>query len=164
MRNDLVKKNIIIITIGLLLFYVLSIFSTSAVSRNSLEQQLINVSKIIYSQVEEAANDEELYKIIDSYTINQDWLRIVVADSTGLILKDSTNDSVGNPYYTYLEENEIKFIDNHESEFKKTYISDEEICFITKLNDNYILRTSVVYESDTELILTNLFSISRHKS
>jgi len=157
MRNDLVKKNIIIITIGLLLFYVLSIFSTSAVSRNSLEQQLINVSKIIYSQVEEATNDEELYKIIDSYTINQDWLRIVVADSTGLILKDSTNDSVGNPYYTYLEENEIKLIDNHESEFKKTYISEEEICFITKLNDNYILRTSVVYESDTELILTNLF-------
>ena len=48
MRNDLVKKNIIIITIGLLLFYVLSIFSTSAVSRNSLEQQLINNFRYIY--------------------------------------------------------------------------------------------------------------------
>ena len=139
MRNDLVKKNIIIITIGLLLFYVLSIFSTSAVTRNSLEQQLINVSKVIYTQVEKATNDEELYKIIDSYTINQDWLRIVVADSTGLILKDSTDDSVGNPYYTYLEENEIKLINDHESESKRSYISEEEICNMEEIKDLEII-------------------------
>ena len=131
MRDDLVKKNIIIITIGLLLFYILSIFSTSSVSRRSLEQQLVSVSKVIYTQVDEVVSIDDLYKLVDTYTIDQDWLRIVIADADGLILKDSTDDSIGSPYYSFLEKSELEIVQNYDSENDRLYLHDEEIFFIT---------------------------------
>ena len=157
MRDDLVKKNIIIITIGLLLFYILSIFSTSSVSRRSLEQQLVSVSKVIYTQVDEVVSIDDLYKLVDTYTIDQDWLRIVIADADGLILKDSTDDSIGSPYYSFLEKSELEIVQNYDSENDRLYLHDEEIFFITMVDDNVIIRTSVIYENDIELILVNLF-------
>lgn len=157
MRDDLIKKNILIISIGLLIFYILSIFATSSVSRNTLEQQLINVSKVINTQVKETITEDELYKLVDSYTMDQDWLRIVIADSNGTILKDSSDDSVGNPYYSSLEKNELEIVNTNEKERDRLYIKDEQIFFITKINNDIIVRTSVIYASDTELILTNLF-------
>ena len=157
MRDDLIKKNILIISIGLIIFYILTIFATSSVSKNTLEQQLINVSKVINTQVKATVTEDELYKLVDSYTIEQDWLRIVIADSNGIILKDSSDDSVGSPYYSILEKNELDILKSAEKDSDRLYIKEEQIFFITKINDDIIVRTSVIYDSDTELILTNLF-------
>ena len=56
-----------------------------------------------------------------------------------------------------LEKNELEIVNTNEKERDRLYIKDEQIFFITKINNDIIVRTSVIYASDTELILTNLF-------
>lgn len=156
MRDEIIKRNTIIILISLLLFFIVSLFITSYTSRKSMEQQLINVSTVINNQITETNSQSELEDVIYVFTKNQDWLQIVISNSKGVILIDSSNDAIGDAINSYLGEDELKIIENN-IEDDRIYLKDNMICFITKINDDVIVKTSTQLQDNTELILMNLF-------
>lgn len=156
MRDEIIKRNTIIILISLLLFFIVSLFITSYTSRKSMEQQLINVSTVINNQITETNSQSELEDTIHMFTKNQDWLQIVISNSKGVILIDSSNDAIGDAINSYLGEDELKIIENN-IEDDRIYLKDNMICFITKINDDVIVKTSTQLQDNTELILMNLF-------
>lgn len=156
MRDEIIKRNTIIILISLLLFFIVSLFITSYTSRKSMEQQLINVSTVINNQITETNSQSELEDTIHMFTKNQEWLQIVISNSKGVILIDSSNDAIGDAINSYLGEDELKIIENN-IEDDRIYLKDNMICFITKINDDVIVKTSTQLQDNTELILMNLF-------
>lgn len=156
MRDEIIKRNTIIILISLLLFFIVSLFITSYTSRKSMEQQLINVSTVINNQITETNSQSELEDVIYVFTKNQDWLQIVISNSKGVILIDSSNDAIGDTINSYLGEDELKIIENN-IEDDRIYLKDNMICFITRINDDVIVKTSTRLQDNTELILMNLF-------
>ena len=121
-----------------------------------MEQQLINVSTVINNQITETNSQSELEDTIHMFTKNQDWLQIVISNSKGVILIDSSNDAIGDAINSYLGEDELKIIENN-IEDDRIYLKDNMICFITKINDDVIVKTSTQLQDNTELILMNLF-------
>ena len=95
MRDEIIKRNVLIITIALIVFTITSSLVWNHFSRGTLENQLINISKIVNNQIYDTTNEEELHEVVNSFTKDSEWLNIVIANSNGNIIIDSTNDVVG---------------------------------------------------------------------
>ena len=96
MRDAIIKKNLIITILSLFLFFVFSFFATSYSIRNSFEKEVVSVSQMIENQLDkENANDKD---VINSFTYNQNWLKLVYATNSGLIIIDSEEDDIGTAY------------------------------------------------------------------
>ena len=156
MRDEIIKRNTLIMIISLLLFFVLSLFITSYTSRKSIEKQLINVSTVINNQILETNTEDELNDVVDSFTKNQEWLQITIISSVGVIIKDSSNDSINESVTNVISDKEIETA-NFDLDKDRIYLKDNKIYFITKINNDIIVQTSVHIEDNTELILISLF-------
>lgn len=156
MRDEIIKRNTVIMISGLLLFFVLSLFITSYTSRKSIEQQLVNVSTVVHNQVLETTTEDELNELVEKLTKNQDWLQISIATSVGVIIHDSMDDSINETNPVLLTSDEIKRTSS-DLESDRLYIKEDRIFFITKVNDDIIVLTSAHITDNTQLILMNIF-------
>ncbi len=156
MRDEIIKRNTIIMTVSLLLFFIVSLIITSYTSRKSIQKQLINVSIIINNQILETNTLEELNETVDTFTDNQDWIQITIASSIGVVLKDSTDDSINDTLPSILTEEEIRRAKYNIAE-DRIYLDGNKIYFISLINEDIIVKTSATYEYNTTLILMSLF-------
>lgn len=155
MREEIIKRNLIIIAISLIIFFFVSLFITSYTNRKSLEDDLIKLSTIVKEQIIATKTEEDIQRVVNQYTNNQDWLQIVIANSLGTVLFHSATD-----YVNYqLPDEEINLIKNQNDLIKKVYYDDNRhaIYMILKVNDDIVLRTSIPIKSNTNYILNSIF-------
>lgn len=159
MRDEIIKRNTIITTVTMLIFFVVSLIITSYTSRKSIEQQLINVSNVVNNQILATNSEEELNEVVKSFTKDQEWLQIVIASNIGVILTDSSDDSINVTTLKKLTDEEIKLATSSINT-DRVYIEDDKIYYITLINEDIIVRTAIMYEKNTELILMSLFYLA----
>ena len=109
MRDEIIKKNLIITITSLLLFFLFSFFATSYSIRNTFENEVVSVSQMVENQLESNDNDTE---VINSFTYNQSWMKIIYATNTGLIMIDSENDNV--ELASRIQEDKLALLNNIE--------------------------------------------------
>ncbi|HKM29625.1 MAG TPA: HAMP domain-containing sensor histidine kinase [Bacilli bacterium] len=156
MGEQLIKRNLTITIVSLILFFFLSLYITSYYNRKNLEENLINITSILNKQIKESLTEAEIEEIVDSYTNDQTWIKIVVANSLGSIVLDSTNDSMSEIITTNLTEKELEYIDESRNS-ERVYIINSEIYYITKINDDIIVRTSIAAQDNASYILNSVF-------
>ena len=159
MRDEIIKRNTIITTVTMLVFFIVSLIITSYTTRKSIEQQLINVSNVVNNQILATNSEEELNEVIKSFTNDQEWLEIVIASNIGVILSDSSDDSISATTVKKLTDEEIERTTNTIST-DRIYIENDKIYYITLINEDIIVRTSILYENNVELILMSLFYLA----
>ena len=92
MKNEIIKKNLIITILSLILFFTLSVFASSYSIRNTFENEVLSVSLMIENQLDdENSNDKD---VINSLTYNQSWIKLIYATDSGLIIIDSEDDEL----------------------------------------------------------------------
>ena len=156
MRDEIIKRNTLIMIVSLLLFFIVSLYITSYTSRKSIEKQLVNISTVINNQILETNTIDELNEVVESFTKNQDWLHITIASNIGVIITDSTDDSINESVTNILTNDELDKI-SYTIDEERLYLKDNKIYYITKINNDIIVRTSARIEYNTELILVSLF-------
>lgn len=155
MREEIIKRNLIIIAISLIIFFFVSLFITSYSNRRSLENDLIQLTDIVNQQILATNTEEDIQKMVNLYTNNQDWMQIVIANSLGTVLYHSATD-----YVNYqLPSHEMNLINQQNELIKKVYYDTDKhsIYMITKINDDIITRTSLPIKSNTNYILNSVF-------
>ena len=156
MGDQLVRRNLTINIISLILFFFLSLYITSYYNRKNLEENLINISSILNKQIKDSTTEEEIVAIVDRYTQDQTWIKIVVANSLGSIVIDSTDDSMSEVVATKLTEKELSYVDEVKED-KRVYIIAEELYFISKINEDIIVRTAIAVQDNKSYILNSVF-------
>ncbi len=159
MRDEIIKRNVLIITIALIVFTITSSLVWNHFSRGTLENQLINISKIVNNQIYDTTNEEELHEVVNSFTKDSEWLNIVVANSNGNIIIDSTNDVVGDAISANLSKEELAKANSNNVDKDNLYTIDNTLYYISKLNDDIIVRTSMELENTSLAILESFFFI-----
>lgn len=152
MRNEIVRKNLILTTIILILFFMVSIFISSYFNKRSLEQQLINISTIIKEQLYETNNDDEVKKVVNLYVDKQSYIEVAVTNSSGVILYHSASDEI----HQTLSSEEISYLGDP-NDVRKTYQTDDSLYMIIKVTDDLYLKTSMVLTNETTYILNSIF-------
>lgn len=152
MKNEIIKKNLIITILSLLIFFVLSIFATSYSIRNSFENEVVSVSQMIENQIEDGKRNDK--DVINSFTYNQSWLKLVYATSSGLIIIDSQDDSVNSA--NRIEEYKLELLNNFEVK-DRIFIEENNIYYITRLENSNILITGIEFASISIFIYEGIF-------
>ncbi|MDD3171396.1 MAG: HAMP domain-containing sensor histidine kinase [Bacilli bacterium] len=155
MGDELVRRNLTITIISLILFFFLSLYITSYYNRKNLEENLINISTILNKQIMNSVTEEEIVEIVDDYTNDQTWIKVAVANSLGSIIIDSTNDSTSEIGDISLSDDELEYANSSDND--SVYIIDGELNYITKINDDIIVRTSIAIQSNETYILNSIF-------
>ena len=159
MRDELIRRNVLIVIIALLIFSLASSLIWNHFTRNNMQNELVNISVVVNEQISETTNETELQTVVKNLTKNQQWLTIVVANSHGNILIDSSNDSVGDNYFPNLSSDELNRANEIDVKNKHLYNKDNELFYITKLNDDIIVRTSITIADNNLGILESLFFV-----
>lgn len=157
MRDELVKKNLAITISSLLVFFLLSLFITSYNSRQSLEEELVNLSRVVNNQLIQTETENEMNDVIYSFTNDQNWLRIAVANSRGYIVIDSTDDTVGSGSRDYFSEEELSYLSHPNLDSERIYIKNNVMYMITAINDDIIVRIGMQIQDNNSYILNSLF-------
>lgn len=155
MRNEITKRNIIIVTISLLIFLAASVIVTSYQNRKNTEKNLINISQIVIKQVETTNTTEELGDVIRQFTTNTNWIRISIFNSHGRVVMDSHTDE-----HFALDSEQLK---NIRAIVPKPYIRTSSITHETAMyygvviNEDIILRLSIPLTDNSEQLLSGIF-------
>lgn len=157
MRDDIIRKNVIILVSALLVFFALSLIVWSNYSRQSKEKDLISFTNIINNQIKAAKSEEEINTIINKFSDDQDWLRIVVANSNGDIIIDSSTDTVS--AISRLSKQDLELAESNQSEEKRVYFDNNHLHYVSKIDNDIIVRSSVTLASTKTLIAESLFLI-----
>lgn len=157
MNKELIRRNVIILSVSMIVFFLMSFFVTANVNRNNTRQQLIDISRIVGNEImEETFTESELKNVVNRVTKDQQWLTVCVANTIGTIIIDSINDAMGEGQYGSIDKSELSKV-SEINEKDRTYILNGRMYYIEKLNDDIILRTSVQMDDNTSLILQSLF-------
>lgn len=152
MRDAIIKKNLIITILSLFLFFVFSFFATSYSIRNSFEKEVVAVSQMIENQLnKENANDKD---VINSFTYNQNWLKLVYATNSGLIIIDSEEDDIGTA--SRIEDEKLSLLEKEDKK-DRIYIEENIIYYITSLETGNILITGIEFASISIYIYEGIF-------
>ena len=152
MRDAIIKKNLIITILSLFLFFVFSFFATSYSIRNSFEKEVVSVSQMIENQLDkENANDKD---VINSFTYNQNWLKLVYATNSGLIIIDSEEDDIGTA--SRIEDEKLSLLEKEDKK-DRIYIEENIIYYITSLETGNILITGIEFASISIYIYEGIF-------
>ena len=155
MRDEIIKRNLITTILSLLIFFVLSSFATSYSLRRTFESEVVSVSSLIENQLEQKDADEK--QVINSFTYNQTWVRIIYASNSGLVILDSYDDNETGQV-NRLEEEKLSLLKNVETK-DRIYIEDEVIYYIKRLDSGYILITGIEYKSNSIFIYQGIFTM-----
>ena len=151
MRDEIIKKNLIITITSLLLFFLFSFFATSYSIRNTFEKEVVSVSQMVENQLETSENDKE---VINSFTYNQSWMKLIYATNTGLIMIDSENDNV--EAASRIQEDKLALLDKIDIK-DRIYIEENIIYYICKLEDGNILITGIEFASISIFLYEGIF-------
>lgn len=154
MRNEIVRKNLILTATTLILFFLISVYISSYFNKKSLEKQLINVSQVVKSQIEATVSEEDLKNVVNFYSSHQDWLEVTVMNSLGVILYNSAQDTEG----TYVSVDDLALFDNLTGEHD-VFQSGNTLYMIMNINDDIYVKTSMVLSNQISFILNQLFFI-----
>lgn len=152
MRDEIIKKNLIITILSLTLFFLFSIFATSYSIRNTFENEVVSVSQMVENQLNNEENNDR--EVINSFTYNQSWLRIIYATDSGLIVIDSESDNV--EIAIQIEQEKLSLLNNVEKK-DRIYIEENNIYYITKLENGFILITGIEFASISIFIYEGIF-------
>lgn len=153
MRDDIIKRNMILIISCLVIFFFASLYIISYTNRKNLETELVNVSNILIQKLDRTVSEEEMNAEIGDFISNQDWLYIVVTNNYGNYVIDTSTDENLETAGRKLTSNELKLV-NKLNDKDRIYINNG---YIYKLNDNIIDRTGFEIESNTDYILLSIF-------
>lgn len=156
MRDDIIKRNMILIISCLVIFFFASLYIISYTNRKNLETELVTVSNILIQKLDRTVSEEEMNTEIGDFISNQDWLYIVVTNNYGNYVIDSSTDENLDVAGRKLSQDELKLV-NKVNEKDRIYINNGFIYYIYKLNDNIIVRTGFEIESNTDYILLSIF-------
>ena len=152
MRDAIIKKNLIITILSLFLFFVFSFFATSYSIRNSFEKEVVSVSQMIENQLDkDNANDKD---VINSFTYNQNWLKLVYATNSGLIIIDSEEDDIGTA--SRIDDEKLSLLEKEDKK-DRIYIEENIIYYITSLETGNILITGIEFASISIYIYEGIF-------
>ncbi|MGI6781646.1 MAG: sensor histidine kinase [Acholeplasmataceae bacterium] len=152
MRNEIVRKNLIITTVILIMFFMISLFISSYFNKKSLEKQLINISTIVKEQLYETKNEDEVKSVVNLYVDKQSYIEVAVINSSGVIIYHSASDEI----YQTLSSEEMKHLGDP-NDMRKTYQQDDSLYMIIKVTDDLYLKTSMVLTNETTYILNSVF-------
>jgi len=157
MRDEIIKRSLVITVISLIIFFIVSLYITSYYNRKSLEENLINISEVMNRQIKETTTEEEIVKIVNYYSANQNWIRIVLANSIGNIIIDSTTDSSFSIHDEMLTKDELALANSNSSSYQRVYVEDDATFYIEKISDDIIVRTSITITTNENYILSSIF-------
>ena len=113
MRDEIIKKNLIITITSLLLFFLFSFTATNFTIKNTFKNEVLSVSTMVENQLESSSNHKE---VINSFTYNQSWMKLVYATSSGLIVVDSESDNVDS--VTRIDDEKLALLDKYTNRVK----------------------------------------------
>jgi len=111
MKNELIKRNILITLLTSLIFLVMSFFIMSYSNKKSLEKELTYVSNLLVQELNNTSTSEIIDRT-NNLTKNQEWLTVEIANKIGEIIYNSENDSIGNDVRSYIDISEIVKVNN----------------------------------------------------
>lgn len=153
-KDEIIKRTLILTVTSLLIFFFLSLYLTSNSNRKNLEENLIAISTIVNGEIEKTQTEQEMLDIVNKYTANQEYINIVITNSYGAFIIDSTSDS--EVVSGKLTDDEIKKADN-EIKQNRIYVKDNKIYFITRINEDILVRTSLAIRSEANFVLMSAF-------
>ena len=154
MKDEIIKRTLILTITSLVIFFFLSLYLTSNSNRKNLEENLISISSIVNSEIEATHTEQEMVDVVNKYTKNQDYINIVITNSYGAFIIDSTSDA--EIVSGKLDASEIARA-SEELKQKRVYAKENKIYFITKINDDILVRTSVEVKSEANFVLMSAF-------
>jgi len=155
MKNEIIKRNILITLITSIVYLLLSFFIMSYSSKMALKDEVLNVSKLFISIIDDKDTLDVKNEAI-KFTDNQDWLILQIADNNGLLLFDSSNDSIGNDLNNvYLKDDEIELANNLVDEDKVKTKNNTIYYYVN--NGEYIITFIATYKISTTYILISIF-------
>lgn len=156
MRDEIIKRNMLVIISSLVIFFFASLYIISYTNRKNLENELINVSNILIEKLDNTVSEEEIKNEVNIFTNGQKWFYVVVTNSYGNFVIDSSTDENLETGKRKLKDYELKLIDKIDAK-DRIYIDNQMIYYIYKLNDNIIVRTGFELETNIEFILLSVF-------
>ncbi len=157
MHRELVRRNVIILTVSMIVFFLLSLYITTLVNRNNSQKQLLYLSKIVSNDIMTQTNSEEEVKtLVNAITKEQSWLSVCVATNLGYIIVDSGYDAMGEGQYIRLEQYELDKL-NAPDASDRVYISNGRMYYVESLTESMVLRTSLQVDDNTNFILQSVF-------
>ena len=154
MKDEIIKRTLILTVTSLIIFFFLSLYLTSSNNRKNLEENLVSISNILNKEIEKTSTEQEMVTLVNQYTIDQNYLKVVITNSYGDFIIDSTNDS--EVLNDKLTDKELKLVDEELSN-KRIYSNNSEIFYITKINDDILVRTSIEIRSEMNFVLMSAF-------
>lgn len=154
MRDEIIKRTLILTVTSLIVFFFITLYLTSSLNRKSLEENLISISKVVDSDIGKTTTEQEMFDVVNNYTQDSNYLRIVVTNSYGSFIIDSSNDA--EDLNEKLTDKELN-LTTEELQSKRIYVIGSEIFYITKINDDIIVRTSIEIKYGTNYVLLSAF-------
>ena len=156
MREEIIKRNLYILTFCLILFYFLSIYVNSYFTHKNLEENIVNISNILISNLSSADDLQDISSTVNEYTKNQQWLSVIVCNDLGEVLIDSDNDNLAEIPHYYIPMEELKYLEN-DLDDHRVYSQKNRIYYINEINQNLVVRTSISIQSNEPYIFSSAF-------
>ena len=155
MRERIIRRNIIITTLSLIIFYIVAVFINTGTNRRTIQSNLINISNIIVKQLQDDPSNYE--KIINYYSLTDEWVQVIIASNSGDIIYDSTNDINYSYYNLKISDKDLEIIEKNDVDRKRVYILDNYMYYCSRINDDYVCKTFIELGSNISYILNTLF-------
>lgn len=154
MKDEIIKRTLILTITSLLVFFFITLFVTSNLNRKNLEENLISISTVVNRDISDTTTEGEMAGVVNRYTQDQNYLRIVITNSYGAFIYDSSNDS--EDINEKLTDKELSYTEE-QLPSDRVYVVGKELFYINKITDDIIVRTSIEIKNETNFVLISAF-------
>ena len=154
MKDEIIKRTLILTITSLLVFFFITLFVTSNLNRKNLEENLISISTVVNRDISDTTTEGEMVGVVNRYTQDQNYLRIVITNSYGTFIYDSSNDS--EDINEKLTDKELSYTEE-QLPSDRVYVVGKELFYINKITDDIIVRTSIEIKNETNFVLISAF-------
>ena len=154
MKDEIIKRTLILTITSLLVFFFITLLVTSNLNRKNLEENLISISTVVNRDISDTTTEGEMAGVVNRYTQDQNYLRIVITNSYGAFIYDSSNDSEN--INEKLTDKELSYAEEQLSS-DRVYVVGKELFYINKITDDIIVRTSIEIKNETNFVLISAF-------
>lgn len=155
MQKELVWRNIVILTLSLIIFFIITLFVTNYINLHNQEQEALYLSQLVSYEMD-SSDASSLPDVVYKLTEGQTRYCIVVADADGVILIDSLSDQMGEGVFSKLTEEEIFRFQDLSIESHVYRLGGYTHC-LSRFGDSKVLRVSVATVDNTEYIIVSTF-------
>ena len=154
MKDEIIKRTLILTITSLLVFFFITLLVTSNLNRKNLEENLISISTVVNRDISDTTTEGEMAGVVNRYTQDQNYLRIVITNSYGAFIYDSSNDS--EDINEKLTDKELSYTEE-QLPSDRVYVVGKELFYINKITDDIIVRTSIEIKNETNFVLISAF-------